>query len=284
MTFNSDGLRETPGVQCDTESYHIYIFGGSTLWGEGAPDWGTIPAYLQNLFNERSDYAVCVHNMGQRAFHLTQEVVEFVNHLQQGFKPDMVIFYDGINEIGNTMENGKPWIPSQFSQSIELGKNPLNEIITNSNTFRLLRRLGLVKTTPLVRLENQEIEAVLNETIDVYLNNYEIVDALSDHFEFEYYFFWQPMIAADNKILSPEEEDIVEIDLRYGVGYFSDAIGAIRYVYDQIRKIEKDYDHLYYIGDVFNEVGQQIYIDIWHITPEGNELIADRIFDIVELD
>jgi hypothetical protein len=65
----------------------------------GAPDWGTIPAYLQEELEERFNGAVCVVNYGEDGFASTQEVILLLIELQRGNVPDAVIFYDGVNDV-----------------------------------------------------------------------------------------------------------------------------------------------------------------------------------------
>src|SRR6266849_4077207 len=49
ININDAGIRLTPGADCSAGagSYRVFTFGGSTMWGTGSPDWGTIAAYLQ---------------------------------------------------------------------------------------------------------------------------------------------------------------------------------------------------------------------------------------------
>ena len=279
-----EGFRVTPNAQCTEDAYDIYIFGGSTIWGEGAPDWGTIPAYLQDLFNNQTDEIVCVHNMGQRQFHLTQEIVELINQLQLGTRPDMVIFYDGINEVGNTIETGVPWIPGGWSWDTPAKEDPIKQIIAGSNINRLLNRFRKSTSTSAIQpFSDIELDNVIAETVDVYLNNYQIVEGLSQQFDFEVYFFWQPFLGVDDKVLTVEEKDILAVDLAIaGPGYFEDPLKYIQDVYAEIKTRAEDISNLYYISDILDEYEQQIYFDIWHITPEGNEIVAQRIFDIIE--
>ena len=281
-TFDEEGFRVTPDGQCGEGAYHIYIFGGSTTWGDGAPDWGTIPAYLQSLYNN-TDQTICIHNMGQRAFHATQEVVELTNQLQLGLRPDSVIFYDGVNENGNMIENGEPWTPSStINRLLSDNIDPFAEIISATNTYTFLSKyFKSAGGIPTPRFSEEKADQQVQATIDVYLNNYRIVEALSDYFDFEFYFFWQPTIAYD-KPLTEVEQVILDMYVpRIGPLYFEDNLEVIVSVYQGIEEAADDFDHLYYIGDIFAQHSEQLYFDLWHITPEGNEIIAHKIFNIL---
>lgn len=287
-TFGDEGFRETPNVQCNEGAYHIFMFGGSTLWGEGSPDWGTIPAYMQEMFNNQTDQTICIHNMGQLAFHVTQEVVELTNQLQLGVRPDMVVFYDGVNEIGNAIESGKVWVPSgilPFRSRLEQGSgSPYAEIASSTNIYNIFSRYFISENNniPITPYSDEEVDSLIQDTVDVYLNNYRIVEALSEHFDFKFYFFWQPTIGAGNKALTEDEQEILALDTpRSGPGYFNDPLGAVRQTYEAIEAISTEFDNLFFIGDTFDDYTEQIYIDIWHITPQGNEIIARELFNVL---
>ena len=43
----------------------------------------------------------------------------------------------------------------------------------------------------------------------------------------------------------------------------------------------KTYENLVYLGDLFDKSASQIWIDEWHVTPEGNRLVAERMLDVI---
>lgn len=283
-TFDEAGFRVTPNGQCDDDTYHIFMFGGSTLWGQGSPDWGTIPAYLQNLFNE-TDQVVCIHNMGQRAFHSTQEVVELTNQLQLGARPDMVVFYDGVNEIYNTIETGEPWLPNVSFTERLLWEDvpPLVKLISATHTYSFLSKYfrSPNDSSPTIGYTDEQTDQIIQDTVNTYLNNYQIVDALSKHFDFEFYFFWQPTITL-NKPLTEIEAETVEIYIpRIGPLYFEDNLEVINTVYQVVEARAVDFDNLYYLGYVYEDYSELLFYDLLHVVPKGNEIVADEIFRIL---
>lgn len=283
-TFNEDGLRVTPNVKCGENAYHIYMFGGSTMWGQGSPDWGTIPAYLQKFFNE-TDQEVCIHNMGQRAFHSTQEVVELTNQLQLGVRPDMVVFFDGVNEINNTIETGGPWLPNvSFTEHLLWDDvPPFIKLISATHTYSFLSKYfeSPGNSTATIRYTDQETDQIIQDIINTYLNNYRIVEALSKDFGFEFYFFWQPSITLDKPLT---EIELATVDIyvpRIGPLYFEDNMDIINTVYREIEDRASDFDNLYYLGYIYEEHDELLFYDLLHVTPRGNEIVANAIFDIV---
>ena len=71
----------------------VHFFGGSTMWGEGSDDEHTIPA----LYNTRFPTDTVV-NHGQLAYNTRQEVDALISLYSKKINPDLVVFYDGVND------------------------------------------------------------------------------------------------------------------------------------------------------------------------------------------
>lgn len=70
----------------------VWFFGGSTTFGYGVADGETIPAQLEKMMGQP------VVNFGVGNFYSAQENLLFTQYLRIGYRPSMVIFFDGINE------------------------------------------------------------------------------------------------------------------------------------------------------------------------------------------
>lgn len=105
LNTTPEGLRTTPGGGCRTEGPLVLVLGGSTVWGWGAPDSMTIPAYLSAELRRRGQ-AACVMNLGQNGFVSSQEVIELLGVLRGGLAPEVVIFLDGFNDVHAAFETG----------------------------------------------------------------------------------------------------------------------------------------------------------------------------------
>src|SRR5262245_17291300 len=88
INIDQNGVRLTPGASCAANSFKVFTFGGSTMWGTGSPDWGTIPAYLQASLEKLREGPICVVNFGESAYVLTQSVLELFTQLQSGNVPN----------------------------------------------------------------------------------------------------------------------------------------------------------------------------------------------------
>lgn len=76
----------------------VFVFGGSTIYSLETPDEYTVPSQLQLLFNKFYPGRYIVRNMGIISFTTTQQLrlLKTVNDIKKG---DIVIFYDGVNEV-----------------------------------------------------------------------------------------------------------------------------------------------------------------------------------------
>ena len=78
------------------------MLGGSSLWGFGARDDRTIPSILsRDLFEAKWD--VRIRNLAEIGYVNTQEVIALIRELQSGYRPDLVIFYDGVNDTTSAL-------------------------------------------------------------------------------------------------------------------------------------------------------------------------------------
>ncbi|HEX2619734.1 MAG TPA: SGNH/GDSL hydrolase family protein [Phototrophicaceae bacterium] len=281
-TINIDerGVRLTPGADCQPDAYTVWMFGGSTLWSEGAPDWMTIPAYVQVQLDEQLDRPVCVVNYGEIAYVSTQEVLTLTLLLQQGKQaPDLVIFYDGFNDVFASHQSGVAGthqnlatIQRQLVQN-SVGTAILNEIIS-SNTFQLLS--GVVSGGGRADQygKSDDLETLANDTVKVYLDNEALVAHLADAYGFDYAFFWQPTLFLTNKTLTSIESGILATQNQKW-------LDLNERVYNQIKTAAgtTGNEHLYYIADLFDDVDGFLWFDYVHIVPEGNALVAQKMVD-----
>jgi len=76
ITVGPDGRRAVPGAEAvaDPEAPRLWALGGSTMWGYGSPDDGTIPARLQARLRG-ADPPVRVESLGEDGWVSTQGVI-----------------------------------------------------------------------------------------------------------------------------------------------------------------------------------------------------------------
>jgi lysophospholipase L1-like esterase len=253
------------------------------MWGTGAPDWGTIPAYLQADFTALLHKPVCVINFGESAYVSTQGVIQLILELQSGNIPDLVIFYDGVNDTYAAYQSGRSAHQNfaQIAAKFQSDVSPPPSFIawiTSSNLFHLLKRLVPElrqkprNSTDLITYKTIGIDTstLSDSVVETYISNYNIVHALAREYVFKSLFFWQPFISVGDKSLTGEEQE-----MKHGMD--PALIELYGSVYRRVQQAAEKYKNLYYMANIFDEYKPLVWIDEAHVTPEGNQLIAQKI-------
>lgn len=282
VNINADGLRLTTDTDCSAGAYRVFVFGGSTVWGMGAPDDGTIPSHLQRILAERHSGAVCVVNYGEIGYVSTQELIAFIGQLQRGNLPDEVIFYDGVNDVfamGQTLTPASHQFLEVIASKVEGGGYIFFEKALQSSDLiaalvRILLQMQGGGALELLRIN--DIERRADEIVAVYLANYDLMSALSAHYGFDFTFIWQPVIYIGEKPLTPQEETITE-------AFSDDLIALYEATYTRMAAVAEDYEHLYYAANLFDSYTEWLWIDYFHVTPEANAIVAAYITDVMRL-
>ena len=158
--------------------------------------------------------------------------------------------------------------------------SPLGESLDRSALFRVSRglvdRLAQAPPPTLLTYETMGIDrtALTEAVVRTYVNNYNVVDALAHKYRFKYAFFWPAYISAGKKHLTAEEEALKrEVDPSLAQLYAS--------VYSTMESRIPQSASLHFLSSVFDGHDSLIWIDDAHLTPVGNELIADAMLRAV---
>ncbi|MEN8762571.1 MAG: hypothetical protein ABF290_09055 [Thiogranum sp.] len=73
---------------------HVFVFGGSTTFGDGVPDDDTVVAYLNRLDTDN-----VYLNFGIQAYDSIREIDKLLYLLRKGLRPKQVMFIDGLNDV-----------------------------------------------------------------------------------------------------------------------------------------------------------------------------------------
>lgn len=119
----------------------IWVFGGSTVLGAGAPDWNTIPAFIEKKTKNKD---LSVYNFGRGFYFSTQEKILFTQLLELNPKPRCAIFLHGLNDF--YFENGIPEFTDQIDKVFQKDKKSIlrnereekNDLIKAENVLKRL--------------------------------------------------------------------------------------------------------------------------------------------------
>jgi lysophospholipase L1-like esterase len=277
--LNERSLRKTtPDCHDGSErSLEIFFLGGSAAWGTGARDEATIPSWLARALCQQG-VPVRVTNYGESGYTNTQELIQLEIELREGHRPDLVIFYDGVNDVYSSWQNGRVGAPQNVANrrlEYAIKRTPgLWRLVklarvtwTGTLAERLLRRLlSFERKEPDTEagIEAERLTALDQDTLRVLLENTRMVRALGREYDFEPFFFWQPAFY-NKRRPSPDEDALITRNEIFGEMYLR--------VTELVRARPEFRD----LSARFQEWDRTVFIDEFHISEEGNREIAGLI-------
>lgn len=297
INIDADGLRLTTSTEAAPQESRpplkIFLFGGSTMWGSGVRDAFTIPSIVAKELQGKGVAAEVV-NFGENGYVSTQEVITLLLQLRKGQRPDLVIFYDGVNDVYSAYQQRVAGLPqNEFNREREFNlSHPdnltrrtrmfLRDVASSLSTVRftrgLFRRTGILAAADSLPDRAPESEALAQNVLATYQGNIEIVKALSEHYHFNYIFYWQPTIFQKTNLTTYELRRRAEMQ---GIERF------VQLTYGDVQQsglAEGRENSFHDLSLIFADVREPIYIDFCHIGESGNEVIAKRmVSDILGL-
>jgi lysophospholipase L1-like esterase len=260
---------------CDQHStLKIWLFGGSTVWGYGTPDFATVPSYLSEKLNAQPGACVEVANLGVDGYNTNQELIYLTQELKTGARPDVVIFFDGFDDayVG-AYDPGLPaahWYEKEIKTKFESPILSWPGLAKRSHLLHLMAaiRRRITRQGPPPPASQEELASRARTTLDNYESNLELARTLSGAYGFNIYFFWQPALAYGNKPLGAFEE--VEHNAQ---GERS----AIVAVYEEAERRSAASKKFVFLARIFDQVAEPLYLDQIHLGPRGNEIVAEAI-------
>jgi lysophospholipase L1-like esterase len=260
----------------------IWMFGGSTLFGLGVPDMETIPSNLSRELNTAGSVCFVILNAGVEGYVTNQELILLMEALKKGQRPDLVIFYDGVNEGNAAVSPGIPGAHLEFESVKARMEGSLSsrfDFLRNSNAFgmaiAIVARFKSSDSAPPV-----EVEARAAVALDNYEANIRVVRTLGQAYNFKVLCLWQPSLAFGGKPLAPFEQQLQRESLGFPE---AKAFKILKAVYEgAARRSLLDGDFVF-LGQVFDSVRETLYIDnLMHLGPRGNQIVAHAIAKWVE--
>jgi lysophospholipase L1-like esterase len=272
-----EGVRRTVKAEASVPGVRkVFMFGGSTMWGTGAPDEKTIPSLLQSMLGSGYD----VYNFGETAYVAAQELNYMLHQLARGNVPDVVIFYDGVNDgYAGAYSPAIPRDPQNLREEEKerrVRKGALNaarELFEASNYMRLVNRMrGSAAAASHGEWDGKVAPAIPKNSaavIDVYEAHVRQVKALGRDYGFKPFFFWQPNLFSLTRKGVPFEDALLKEASPV-------LVQSQRAVYEAAKRrlSGRESEEIHFLGDIFDRSAEPIYIDWSHVGPNGNEIVA----------
>ena len=266
---STDGHRVQPALP-QTPVGTVLFFGGSAMWGTGVADDQTIPAFFHQL-----EPSFRVINYGESGFSTRQDLAQLVNLVNQKQPMDLVVFYDGNNDAVTYCRpeveiNGhvharkiqrllKPvsWIWDDLTGS-------LRELLSGKAITRLFH--GSAPSATRCQ-ESDEYAQRVAETIVI---NWKIARAVAREGGADFVAILQPVASLG----SPRVDHLNPRDYS--------PQNPQNTIYPIVRRLlsESGADWAYDFTDIFDG-NEYTYIDVCHVTANGNRRVAERIAQIV---
>jgi len=284
VNVDGEGIRRTVHSRCEPGAEVVWLFGGSSMWGFGSPDWETIPSLLAKRYAD-AGRPVCAVNYGEDSWRAVQGVVKLTLELEiTSRRPDLVVFLSGCNDVFTpfflTGRVDREWdfaLTKPWLDDLATRRDGTFAFLRATNTASLAKRLATRLKGPAAWPRPSDPERLAQEVADDFFHNMEVVDALSKGYGFRYAFFWQPLAVAGSRPLAAEEQEGVrrQLGLSYDLGR-----AAAASTFPLIRARPRP--NLHDIADLFDGHAGSVYIDSCHFLPAGNRLIADRMYEVLE--
>ena len=254
----------------------IWMFGGSTVFGVGVPDIDTIPSNLSRELNSTGSTCFAILNAGVEGYVTNQELILLVEALKTGQRPDMVVFYDGVNEATAAALPGiqSPHLEFQSTKArVEGSLASKFDFLRNSNSLGIARAIAArISKNDSSASSPAEVAAKATAALDNYEANIRVVSTLGQAFNFKVLCFWQPSMASGAKPLVPFEQQLQ----RDWLG--SESAKILRAVNDEAARRSHPDGGFVFLGQVFDSVKEPVYIDhLMHLGPRGNQIVAHAI-------
>lgn len=276
IVVGADGLRRTLNTRCSPGDYTVFLFGGSSVWGYGSPDWETVASHLAARYRAEGREA-CVVNYGEDSWRSTQGLVQLLLELRAGRRPDLVVFVNGCNDVFTPFfltgradvewdyARAKPWLEALAHP----GRGSF-AFLEATNTWALLQRVRGRLAGPSAYPVPPDPAGLARQVAHAYLSDVQVVQALGRSYGFRPAFFLQPLAVTGGKRLTAEEDAGVRRQL--GASYEAGR-EAVRRTYGLLRAAEGVRD----ASNVFDAEPASVYIDACHFVPLGNRLLAERL-------
>ena len=288
ISIDPNGVRQTTNTRCDGQTFTIWMFGDSVMWGAGTVDSETIPSLIAADY-QKVGKPVCVVNYAEKGWSNTQEMVGLIELLKHASrKPDIVLFYDGGTEAFAAYQNGEADVHSNFG----LFSNFLDSwgkthqagfsYLRQTNTYRLLENLAAKQMFHRKASTQQnsqlDVARLSADVIANYQQNIAIIQLLAKQYGFRPVFAWYPNLAVGHKEQTPYEKQVLAAQYQQ----FPNLGAMYQAVYDRSREIKSP--DFYNLANSVDGQKESLYIGISHMKPAGTHLMADKLFAILNND
>jgi len=253
--------------------YRIFMVGGSTTFGSAVFDNMTISHQLQKKFeNIDSQYNVEVINAGVSGSFSLPETKLVKNKIIE-FKPDMIIVYDGWNELRTSEKQYYSEI--QFKSSDHVLRSFLD--IFESKNLIILKKIEkeLKEENPKIFQQKFDINIAEKRSI-IWKERWLDICKLGESENFSTVIVLQPFVGTGNKVLSQDEMAY------YILKNNEKRVNVYEYFAQSLNQLNNSCTKTIDFRNIFDGFDEPLYFDEVHVGDKGNMIIANELFTELE--
>lgn len=255
-TFNMNS--KYPGIYVygnqQSNDFIIAVLGGSTT--DSMLDSHVCP-WVEIMFRKYCVKNITIFNGGVSGYYSGQELIKLKRDMLK-LNPDLCIVYDGYNDL---------------MQGILHKRFKYLEDMVNFAGEHISDTIG----KPYEKQAAWTGIPSKNNPIDDWLENIECMYAISESRGIKFFSFMQPMLFTKKK-LDDHSKTILQTMLFHGDNQcFMKIANQFR---DKAEKITNSHSYIYNLTDIFDD--DDVYVDIAHVYDNGNEIVADHIWNIIK--
>jgi lysophospholipase L1-like esterase len=298
-----DGIRKSYQSKAPGQKVSVWFFGASALFGSGQRDDHTIPSEFARLA-EADGIPVEVRNYGRPAVSMWQELELFQQTVASGQKPDLVVFYDGFNDLAwqmnlvltpdptnayaktgaatnagagdSTTQSTTPSSDSGTSLSDVVDAywgqsashhvyDALHDLFAGSGKQKVQFAKGVTQGLP-ANTPDTELQAARN-AISIQSRAATLATAVASSVGAQASFYWQPFVFT--KKLLPDEQKYLNLDT-YEPARWDPAVKEARELLRTTPIVD--------LGDALDPATTPVLWDFVHTNEEGARLSAEALY------
>ena len=273
ITIDEQGIRVTPQSALVTATSPLVVFlGGSTMWGEGSDDKNAIPAIFAEI--ARGRYRAM--NLGESSYNAFQGYLFLKLQIINGLRPDIVVSYDGANDgrcLGRGLRPFSHEREDQIRAAMKGKDRKQDESLSFSHFFldplKSFISLKVKHKNKTKDLSQERIEQQAKALLESWLSTKDLAEKNGADF----IAVLQPNPAFGRpylKHLKLKKSRLQDYKL-----FYSAVLKLL-----QAPEYQELARHVIVLTDAFD--GEEyIYIDYCHVSPNGNKIIAEKIYNYI---
>jgi lysophospholipase L1-like esterase len=282
ININSHGFRGSDFSSVKPENmYRIFIIGGSTVFGTGSTsDNTTIPGFLQEKFDkEELPKDIEVINTGISGLFSGTEVGLIKQQIIH-FDPDLLVVYDGWNDIAKKYENYNDGVNNSQNPSsskerdtfYEFGELLFDFSVVAKIIYTNLDYLPMSFAGPAVySFEGTEI----NEKADIWSKRWIEICELGKINNFDVVVTLQPILGSSERTLSEFEKR------QFQWKENERRLPALENYANNLDHIDNYCAKTADFRNVFDGINEPLYLDSVHLGDNGNKIVSEEIYELI---